>query len=60
MNQNEKTACFTGHREIRKEDFELYSKVYDTAEKLILADIFILGQEEQEDFTDWHQKLFLN
>lgn len=43
LNQNEKTACFTGHREIRKEDFELYSKVYDIAEKLILSGYIYFG-----------------
>ena len=36
MYSKENTVCFTGHRKIRKSDKDLYTKVYNVVESLIL------------------------
>lgn len=43
MNFREKTVCFTGHREIKAKDLNLYSTLYNTLENLILQGFLYFG-----------------
>lgn len=43
MNLKEKTVCFTGHREIRAKDTNLYNTLYKTLENLILQGFLYFG-----------------